>query len=326
MSATVARRVNAGQDQRSQASATLAHGEDPLRISLFLLTIVTISRDPPALEIHRGAPPGAGAGLLDRRVRLPQSATDRAARTASTPGPRRSRSPSESSPVFRHRSGCRSAAAPMYILTEYSKTLVFAFLLFAAIRTASDLYTLAWAYVISSAILVWMALFLFGLSHASNSAVERLSNLYTWDANDIGVVLIVGLALTLLDLPDHFRQGEDRCRRDHRRYRRHHRPVRLAGHVRRRAGLRVRAAVHAESGRHREAAGLRGCIVLGLIIEAPHGYWEQMSTIAAPKAGLQLDRQGRPQGSRRAGLGLHAELPDLRTGDPQLLAGRVPGR
>jgi O-antigen ligase len=84
-----------------------------------------------------------------------------------------------------------------FILSDYSKTIAYAFLLMLSIRSARDLYTLAWAYVLGTGVLVWMALFLFQLSTRGSKAA-RLGELYSYDANDIGVVLLVGLAMTLL--------------------------------------------------------------------------------------------------------------------------------
>jgi O-antigen ligase len=212
--------------------------------------------------------------------------------------------------------GLSLGGSGMFILTDYSKTLVFAFLLFAAIRNASDLYTLAWAYVVSSAILVWMALFWFGLSHASNSAVERLSSLYTWDANDIGVVLIVGLALTLLIFQTTSGKGKV-----------------AAGAII--AGI---GATIARSGSRGTFVGVLvfgfallfmlnqidivkrlvflGALLLGLIIEAPHGYWDQMRTVAAPTQDYNWSaKDGRKEVAQRGlgymfgspifGLGIH---------------------
>jgi O-antigen ligase len=41
-------------------------------------------------------------------------------------------------------------------------------------------------------------MFVFGISRASASYVTRLDHLYTWDSNDLGVLMMVGLPLTLL--------------------------------------------------------------------------------------------------------------------------------
>ena len=83
-----------------------------------------------------------------------------------------------------------------YILESYWKVLLGGLLLIAGIRHTRDLYTLVWSYVAGCGILSWLGIFVFGMEQEGN--VVRLSDLYTFDANDIGVVLMVGLALTLL--------------------------------------------------------------------------------------------------------------------------------
>jgi len=53
--------------------------------------------------------------------------------------------------------------------------------------------------VVGCAILVFMAWFLFGMKSTTGD-LERLSSMYTWDANDVGCILLVGLPLTLLTM------------------------------------------------------------------------------------------------------------------------------
>jgi O-antigen ligase len=300
--ATVARTAKASQGKRPQAPGTLAFARDPLRISLFLLTIITISRIHqhwrflavfrPALVLAFLTAVYAyiNPRLIERRgpfYTWPAKVTLALGVLACVSAP----------------FGISLGGSAVFILTEYSKTLIFAFLLFAAIRNASDLYTLFWGYVVSSAILVWMALFLFGLSKASGSDVSRLSSLYTWDANDIGVVLMVGLALTLLMYQT------------------------VSGKWKLAAGVIIAGigATIARSGSRGTFVGLvvfglallftlnqidivkrlafLGLLVLALIVKAPPGYWQQMSTIAAPQQDYNWSaKDGRRQVAER-GLG-----------------------
>lgn len=281
---------------------------DPLRISLFLLTIVTISRIHqhwrvlavlrPALVLAFATAVYAylNPRLIEKRgpfYTWPAKVTLALGILACVSAP----------------FGISLGGSAVFILTEYSKTLIFAFLLFAAIRNASDLYTLFWGYVVSSAILVWMALFLFGISRASGSDVTRLSSLYTWDANDIGVVLMVGLAFTLLMYQT------------------------ISGKWKMAAGAIIIGigATIARSGSRGTFVGLivfgvallfmlsqidivkrlvfLGVTMLGLIIEAPPGYWEQMKTIAAPKQDYNWNAEdGRKQVAER-GLGYMLDNP-----------------
>src|SRR5438270_1840829 len=94
--------------------------------------------------------------------------------------------------------GISLGASATFILNSYSNTLAYAFLVAVSIRHVRDLYTLVWAYVVSCGILAYLSLFVFGISRASASYVTRLDHLYTWDSNDLGVVMMVGLPLTLL--------------------------------------------------------------------------------------------------------------------------------
>lgn len=184
---------------------------------------------------------------------------------------------------------CASAAfgislggSASFILNEYAKTLVYCFLLAASVRNARDLRTLIWAYVIACGILAFFSLFIFGLSR-SGGYVTRLNNLYTYDSNDVGVVLIVGLALTLLLLAS--ARGSVRW-------------VLFA----------LLAGICATIARSGSRGGFLGFIAFGfaamllvnivstqhkillaagagiaLYIASPPGYWEQMQTILRPK-------------------------------------------
>jgi O-antigen ligase len=302
LGATVARGARVDPRGSRGAVSRLRIARDPLRISLFLLTIVTISRIHqhwhilavfrPALVLacFTAAYAYLNPRLIERRgpfYTWPAKATLALGILACIAVP----------------FGISIGGSAMFIVTEFSKTLIFAFLLFAAIRTATDLYTLAWAYVVSSAILVWMALFLFGLSRASGSSVDRLSSLYTWDANDIGVVLIVGLALSLLVFQATSGKGKL-----------------VAG-----ATILGIGATIARSGSRGTFLGLIAfgfgllfllhqvpvakrvlfliATVLALVVAAPSGYWEQMKTVVAPTEDYNWSSsEGRVEVAKR-GLG-----------------------
>jgi len=80
----------------------------------------------------------------------------------------------------------------------YSKVLVFAFLLMATIRGTRDLRAYVWAYVVSGGVLVWLSLFAFGMTKAADDGIARLNFQYSYDANDVGLVLLVALGLAVL--------------------------------------------------------------------------------------------------------------------------------
>jgi O-antigen ligase len=182
-----------------------------------------------------------------------------------------------------------------YILDNYSKVVIAAFLLLAGIRHVRDLFAFVVAYVVGSGILAFLAIFVFKLTKSSGSEVARLAELYTFDANDIGVVLLVGLPLALL----------------------------VAQHSR---GLRKWFAIgvivslgitFARSGSRGTLVGLValvgvllvslntipvwkraafvGVVAMALVVAAPPGYWAQMQTIF----GLKEDYNWTSEDGRR---------------------------
>jgi hypothetical protein len=195
-----------------------------------------------------------------------------------------------------------------FVLEEYSKTLIFACLVFVAIRNTTDLFTLVWAYVISSGILVWMSLFIFGLS-TGGGAAARLSHLYSFDANDVGLVLLVGMAFTLLTFQTSTKRGK------------------IASGV-------VLAGIGAALARTGSRGAFVGLIVTGavllfalnsisivkrlgfvlvtvvaLLLGAPAGYWEQMRTIVNPTDDYNWHvKDGRKEVAKR-GLGYMMSYP-----------------
>jgi O-antigen ligase len=84
-----------------------------------------------------------------------------------------------------------------FLLDGYFRMLVVYVLVLMAIRTPRDLSNFVWAFVIAVAILTWMAMFVFQLGGASDQMM-RLGKLYMYDANDLGVLLLMGIPLTLV--------------------------------------------------------------------------------------------------------------------------------
>lgn len=170
--------------------------------------------------------------------------------------------------------------AAMFIVENYSKVLLLAFLLIAAIRGVRDFVLFIWAGVVSAGILVWMALFVFELANYGN--IARLGGLYTYDANDLGLVLLSMLPLALLTFQTSSRWGK------------------LASAL---VVIGIGVAL-AKSGSRGAFVGLVatmaylllmlksvpatkriGFVVavgLGVAVAAPTGYWEQMQTITNP--------------------------------------------
>lgn len=178
--------------------APLALVRDPLRVTVFILTVITISRvhqHYPVLAKFRPALllviASVGYAYLNPRyltrtnvlsvwpMRLVAALGVVACCSA----------------VF----GISLGGSAMFILDTYAKTLAYAFVLAVSIRQVRDLYTFVWAYVISCGILSYFSIFVFGISKTKGTGyVIRLNDLYTYDSNDLGVVMMVGLPLTLL--------------------------------------------------------------------------------------------------------------------------------
>jgi O-antigen ligase len=169
-----------------------------------------------------------------------------------------------------------------FILDSYVKTITFAFLIAISIRHVRDLYTYVWAYVIACGILGYFSLFVFDMSRAVGSHVTRLNKMYTYDSNDVGVVMMVGMALTLLLLV--VARGKQRwillsillgiaatiARSGSRGG--------FIGFVAAAAGALVLVNSIAASRR----MVLLGATLAALAAGAPPGYWKQMGTILQP--------------------------------------------
>ena len=177
--------------------------------------------------------------------------------------------------------GISLGGAASFILDSYAKTLAFGFLIAVSIRHVRDLFTFVWAYVASCGILSFFSIFVFGMTWQNNTM--RLDNMYTYDANDLGVVLMVGLPLTLLLLS--VERGGKRL-----------------------LLLLVLVAISVTMARSGSRGGFLGFVADGaallimvkgvsmakrllvaaaaitaLVLGAPPRYWEQMRTILSPK-------------------------------------------
>jgi O-antigen ligase len=255
---------------------------DPLRLLMFLLTIITISQVHqhypflmklrPALLLVVGA---AGYAYLNPRKLTHVNVLELwPMRLIVVLGILAC-----CSTVF----GISLGRSAIFILNVYMKVVVYAFLLALSVRHARDLFTFVWAYVVGCGILAFFSLFVFGIAR-TNSGFARLDHLYMYDANDLGVIMMIGLPLTLLLLS--VSRGARKL-------------VLLVLLV----GI---AATVARSGSRGgflgfAAVGLAGLLLangvsvgkrivllvaapLALALGAPAGYWKQMGTVLEPKA------------------------------------------
>jgi hypothetical protein len=282
---------------------------DPLRIALFLLTVLTISRVHQAYPLLAKSRPALflvaasiGYAYLNPRyltrtnvLRLwPMKLLVTLGVLACC------------SVAF----GISLGGSALFILNSYGKTLVYAFLIAVSIRHARDLYTFVWAYVISCGILSFFSLFVFGISRGSGSYVTRLNDLYTYDSNDLGVVMMVGLPLTLLLFT--VERGRKRWLLLL--------PVLI--------GI---AATMARSGSRGGflgflAVGLAGLILvkgvsvprrllvvggasIALAVGAPEGYWKQMATILEPQGDYNYTSIDGRKAVIKRGIGYMSQYP-----------------
>jgi hypothetical protein len=270
--------------QSQAADARLSIVRDPLRILLFVLTVLTVSR------IHQHYPhlaklrpalllviaSTAYAYLNPRYLTRsnvlalwPMRLVAILAVLACT------------STVF----GISLGRSASFILDSYIKTLAYAFLLAVSIRHVKDLYTFVWAYVAGCGILSFFSLFVFGITRTSSSSeFARLGNLYTYDANDLGVIMMIGLPLTLLLLVS--TRGIRRAvlftillgisatiaRSGSRGA--------FLGFV----GVGVAALLIVNSVPLTRRVSFMGATIVALMFGAPPGYWKQMSTVLEPKS------------------------------------------
>ena len=302
----------AARSRRSRAelgagSPPLALVRDPLRILLFLLTIVTISR----VHLHYPVLAKMRPVLLLSILALgyvylnPRELT----RTNVL-----SLWPMRLVAILGILACCSApfglslGGSASFILDSYSKTIAYSFLIAMSIRHSRDLYTYVWAYVISCGILAVFSVFVFDLS-SEGSATARLGELYTYDSNDLGVVLMIGLPLTFLLL--YIDRGFKRwllllglvgiatamARSGSRGG--------LLGFVA--VGLAALFLVNSVSATRR--VSLLVAMLIALAFAAPPGYWKQMGTILSPKDDYNFSgSEGRTALIKR-GMGYMAQHP-----------------
>jgi O-antigen ligase len=285
---------------------------DPLRVTLFLLTLITVSRAHqhypfiaalrPALLLMIAA---GGIVILAPNSLRGQILTTRPAKLVAAFGILAC-----ASAVF----GISQGSAVNYITGNFSKTLIYTFLLIAAIRTVADLFTIVYAYVLGCGILVIFAQFVFGLSRSAGSYAARLSDLYTYDANDLGVVLLVGLGFTLWLMPTASRIQK----------------IVLAviaigiGATTARTGSRgallglitfaLALLVLVRSISVTKRIGFIAAMTLALVLGAPPGYWRQMQTMLEPDKDYNMSSTDGRKEILIRGLGYMMDYPAFGVG------------
>jgi len=184
--------------------------------------------------------------------------------------------------------GLSMGGSAMYLLSEYSKTLILAFLLVAAIRNASDLLAFVWAMVIGTGCLTYLAVFVFRAS-ATQTGLVRIASGYAYDANDMCVIGIIGLVMALLVYQVTSAKGKFICVM----------VLVSIGMMIARSGSRggflglvaVGAAlfVMVRTVSLDKKLAVVGLLGLGLFLSAPEGYIQQMETILHPTQDYNYD-------------------------------------
>jgi len=204
--------------------------------------------------------------------------------------------------------GISLGGSASYLISDFSRTLVATFIFLAGIKTVQDLWLFLWTYALCLGLWAYNAFFVFQTTNRGSKAT-RLDDLYTYDANDIGVVILMGVPFLFMLFPSATKKGK----------------LILTGILigsvgtialsGSRGGLVGVAALSLfalftvkEIAVWKRVATL-GALVLGLIVFAPPGYWDQMSTILEPEEDYNVtDVDGRWQIIKR-GMTYVADYP-----------------
>lgn len=176
--------------------------------------------------------------------------------------------------------GISMGSAGLFLLEGFAKVVLLFALLLVAVRNSRDLRVFVWAYVLACGFLVYISLFTFDLQSAGT--LQRLSNLYYYDANDLGVVLTAGIPLCIVLFQN-------------------------SGKVGRVASGTILLGIGASLARSGSRGGFLGLIAVGvallfllrnvsvakrgaavvamaagLFVMAPQGYWQQMESLTEP--------------------------------------------
>jgi len=95
--------------------------------------------------------------------------------------------------------GISIGASGKFFLQSYSTVLILAALIIVATRTTRDLVVFIVAYLVGIAALTWQTNFLFKLS--TGAGLARLAELYTFDANDVGLIFVTAFPVAVALYP-----------------------------------------------------------------------------------------------------------------------------
>ena len=178
--------------------------------------------------------------------------------------------------------GISIGGAGSFFLNGFVSLLVYTFLMVLAVRNWRDLKFLVFVFLVGDALLLYLCLFVFG-SQLATSGIDRLSFDYSYDANDVCVILVMSVPMAVFML--YSARGFAKL----------FYLLILGGTIfaialtGSRGGMVGLAAVSvslflvARDIKLMHRFGLVGIFIVILIMAAPPGYWKQMQTILDPK-------------------------------------------
>jgi O-antigen ligase len=190
-----------------------------------------------------------------------------------------------------------------FILDVYSRNLIFFFLIVIAIRTIHDLALLMWSFVASVGVLVVLAQTVLDLEYTREGLGRLGGGQGMFDANDIGMILVMALPLSLL----FFFNGK-RLTRLLSLGTMIGIPVTIALTGSRGAiiglvlvGLAILVTLQRISVIKR--ASILAAVVAGVFFAAPDGYWKQMGTLFNLKQDYNFSVDYGRKGIAKRGVG-----------------------
>lgn len=209
-------------------------------------------------------------------------------------------------------SGVFGLSAPSTFITirdRYILNLVFFVLMTVSIRTVRDLALMMWGYVVGIGLVVVLALTVLESDVTMDGLARLNGGRGMYDANDIGMIVLMAIPLCLLFMYN--TKGLSRW-----------------GSLGVFLGIPVTIALTGSRGamvgmavvgialllglkriKASSRAWVGGCMVVGLIVAAPAGYWDQMETILNPTEDYNVSSEYGRVPLMMRGLGYMASYP-----------------
>lgn len=196
-----------------------------------------------------------------------------------------------------------------YILDKYSKVLIFYFLMVAAIRNVRDLAVFVWTFVGSIGIVVVLAFTVLDLKPTHDGLGRLDGGALMFDANDIGMLMLMCLPLALMLRYNSGRVGKwvataVLCGIP---------PVlALTGSRGAMVGLAATLPLIFIAMRRisiTARASVAALLLVGIAVAAPAGYWKQMGTILKPSEDYNTSDEYGRIGIAKRGFGYMMRYP-----------------